>query len=306
MAARGGERVVAAQAAQDGDAGRQQGVPDLVLVPLAGHPVQDHAGDPHPGVVAGEAQHRGGHAATGAGHVHDEHDRRVDQPGDVCGRGHALGADRPVVQAHHTLDDRDVGGAGSERAVQEQRRHPVLALQHRIEVARRSAGGQRVVAGIDVVRPDLVPRDLEPATAQCRHQAGRDRGLPVPGARRSDDDAGHLEHRSMLPQGPVRRCGGTPASVASSPQQQVGHRAERLHRAGRPPEQLGSADLGPRPDARGHAARSTSGRARRHRAPPRRRAARGSGRSTSVCRPPDERSANRLDRRGAVRRSGSR
>ena len=82
------------------------------------------------------------------------------------GGGEPIGPDPPVVQAHHALDDGDVGTGG---AVQEQRHDPVLADEVRVEVATGTPGGQRVVAGVDVVGPDLVPADAEP--------------LPRPGSR---------------------------------------------------------------------------------------------------------------------------
>jgi hypothetical protein len=58
--------------------------------------------------------HRAGHRPR----VDDEHDRRVEEFGDVGGRGQFPAAALAVEEAHHALDDRDVGAA---RAVGEER-----------------------------------------------------------------------------------------------------------------------------------------------------------------------------------------
>ena len=107
--------------------------------------------------------------------------------GDVGGRGEPVAADLPVVQAHDALDDGEVGAAC---AVQQQRDEPLLADEVRVEVAAGAAGGERVVAGVDVVGADLVAGHVVAGAAQRRHQAGGDRRLAVPGRRGGDDEAG--------------------------------------------------------------------------------------------------------------------
>src|SRR5690606_18472652 len=102
-------------------------------------------------------RHAGDHGADRPGHpgdVDDEHHRAPGEPGDVGGGGIAVGAQAPVVQAHDSLDDRDVRAAGT---VPQQRHHQLLAHQVRVEVAAGPAGGDGVVPGVDVVRADLVP-----------------------------------------------------------------------------------------------------------------------------------------------------
>jgi len=96
-----------------------------------------------------------------------------------------------VVQAHDALDDRDVGTLG---AVQEQRNDELFTDEHRVEVATRPSGGQRVVAGIDVVGADLVRAHAQPADLQRSHQPGRDRRLARTGGRRGDHQARDAHH----------------------------------------------------------------------------------------------------------------
>src|SRR3712207_7546306 len=50
---------------------------------------------------------------------------------------------RSVEEAHHALDDGDVGAVGE--AVGEERAHEVGAREERVEVAPRSTGGEGVV-----------------------------------------------------------------------------------------------------------------------------------------------------------------
>ena len=70
--------------------------------------------------------------------------------------------------------------AGSaSRPVQQQRRYLLLATEVGIEVASQPAGGQRVVARVDVVRPDFEACDLQPCGSQRTHQSGGNCGLAV-------------------------------------------------------------------------------------------------------------------------------
>ena len=131
-----------------------------------------------------EPVHDGG---GGAGHLadvqHQDH-RGVDQGRDVGGRGEPLAADLAVEQPHHALDDGEVGRLGVARAVQQQRGDLVGPAQVRIQVAAGPAGGQGVVAGVDVVRADLEPGDLRPSRrkAPIRPVASVVLPCPEPGA----------------------------------------------------------------------------------------------------------------------------
>jgi hypothetical protein len=104
----------------------------------------------------------------------------------VCRRGEPVAADLAVVEAHHALDDRDVGVLG---AMQEQRHEPFLTHEVRVEVATRPSGGEGVIARVDVVGPHFVTRHGVAGSPQRRHQAGGDGRLAVAGRRSSDDES---------------------------------------------------------------------------------------------------------------------
>ena len=97
----------------------------------------------------------------------------------------------PVEQAHHALDDGHVGAAG---AMQEQGRDTAGAAQGGVQVAGRAAGGQRVVARVDVVGAHLVAGHDQAGGAQGRHQPAGDRGLAAARGRGGDDQPGRGYH----------------------------------------------------------------------------------------------------------------
>ena len=154
------------------------------LVPVAADPVE-HDPD-RPGRPGRTTRNPCSSAATTArlpAAVDHQHDRRPEQPGHVRRRAVPVG-EAPVEQPHHAFDDRHLG---ARRAVPEQRRDPVLADQHRVQVPARPPGGQGVVAGVDVVGADLERRHGGTAPAQRGRQPGRDRRLPAPRRRCRDD-----------------------------------------------------------------------------------------------------------------------
>ncbi len=195
VARRHGEPVAPAQHAEHGDARGVGRRPQQNLVPRRAGLVEDHPADARAGVPGREPVQQGGGRRADAARVDHEHDRRGEQPRDVRRRREARWPGRPVrvgdpvEQAHHALDDRDVRELRGARPPGEQGRDLVLADQPGVEVAAWPARGERVVARVDVVGPDLVRRDLQAALAQRAEQAGRDRRLAVTAARRRDDDA---------------------------------------------------------------------------------------------------------------------
>ena len=174
-----GELVAPAQHAEDRDAGGAGRLAQQLLVTRRAGLVEDHAADARPGVPGREAVQQGGGRRADAVGVDDEDDRRVQQPRHVRRRREVppvagSTAGDAVEQAHHALDDRDVGGFRRARPPGEHRRDLVLADQPRVEVAAGPARGERVVARVDVVRADLVRRDRQAPRAQ-RARAGRSR-----------------------------------------------------------------------------------------------------------------------------------
>lgn len=190
VAGRRGHRLVAPEHTEHANAEVVERGPQDLLVAGGPDPVEHHPADPDPAVVRREpGDHRGDRAALRGG-VHDQDDRGVEQPSHVRGRAVRRGA-AAVVHPHHALDHGDVGTAG---AMEEERRDQVLAAQHGVEVAARAAGGEGVVAGVDVVGADLVRRDGEASSTQRRHQPGGDRGLAVAGRRCGDHDPRDAYH----------------------------------------------------------------------------------------------------------------
>ena len=165
---RGDDAVVAMQHAQHRESGGLERAAHLVGMPLRAGLVEDDADDAHRRVERNHALHDRGDRAGRVRDVDDEDDRTPGHGGDVGGGGEPVAADLPVVQTHDALDDRDVRSVG---AMKKQRDEPFLADQVRVEVPAGAAGGEGVVAGVDVVGADLVARDGVAGSTQRRHQA---------------------------------------------------------------------------------------------------------------------------------------
>ena len=84
------------------------------------------------------------------------------QPRDVGGRRQVPPSPRAVEKPHHAFDHRDVGRRRGSSPVGEHRHDLLFADQPRVEVAARPPGRQRVVAGVDEVRPHLVRETVRP------------------------------------------------------------------------------------------------------------------------------------------------
>ena len=177
--------------------------PDLVArrpqhgrVPLAADPVEHHAGDRRRWIERPEPVQQRRHAPRLPSTIHDQHHRRTQQPRHVRRRAVPVGQP-PVEQPHHAFDDRHIR---ARRTVPEQRRHAMLADQHRIEVPPRPPGREGVVAGVDVVGADLEGSHDGSAPPERGHQPGRDGRLPAARRRCRDD------HRACHdPETPNRR-----------------------------------------------------------------------------------------------------
>jgi hypothetical protein len=118
--------------------------------------------------------------------IHDEEDRRVQELGDVGGRGELPTPALAVEETHYAFHDGDVGPTG---AVGEERAYEVRAGEEDVEVAAGPPGGERVVGRIYEVRADLEGGDFEALHAKGRHEARSDGGLSCAGVGARDDDA---------------------------------------------------------------------------------------------------------------------
>ena len=184
--------------AEDREARGGQRVPQELFVPVGTDLVEDDAGHGGAGVEAVESGGHRGHGAARGGGVDDQDHRGAQEAGHM-GRGAEAGVagalagwrGGPVEQAHHALDDGHVGAAG---AMEKQRRDTAGAAQGGVQVAGRAAGGQRVVAGVDVVGAHLVAGHDQAGGAQGRHQPAGDRRLAAARGRGGDDQPGHGYH----------------------------------------------------------------------------------------------------------------
>ena len=161
--------------------------------------VQDHAGDPGVRVEGAPGRARPRRPSGTPGRC-----RRPARPGAAISRATCAVEAKPSPPSRPSYrpitPSTTATSAGADRgAVQQQRHQPVLADEERVEVAAGPAGGQRVVAGVDVVGADLVPAGSSPSAPQRGHQPGGDGGLAVPGGRRGDRPAGARStgHHSM-------------------------------------------------------------------------------------------------------------
>lgn len=216
-------QVLATQRAVDRHSHVVQRLAQHPLVPRRRHPVEDHPTEPQLLVVRAETVHQGRHRLAHRGHVDNEH-HRAAQRGGRGGRGLLLGtaADR-VVQPHAALHHGEPGTGG---AVRHQRGEPVDADQPGVDHPTWPTGGETEVGGVDVVRPELEPGDVDPSLGQGGEQPDRQRVLTVPGGRRAEHQARHDGHHRLLASGggyatgrprPIRRRDDTrPAGGAST------------------------------------------------------------------------------------------
>ncbi|GAB3943896.1 hypothetical protein GCM10027614_33220 [Micromonospora vulcania] len=188
-------QVLSTQRAVDRHAHVVQRLAQHPLVPRGRHPVEDHPTQPELLVVRAETVHQGSHRLPHRGHVDHQH-HRAAQRGGGRGRGLLLrtATDR-VVQAHAALHDREPGTGGP---VRDQRGEPVDADQPGIDHPAGSTGGQAEVGGVDVVRAELEPGDVDTSLGQCGEQPDRQRVLAVPGGRRAEHQARHDSHHRLL------------------------------------------------------------------------------------------------------------
>jgi len=163
-----------------------------LLVPGAADLVEHHAGQPGPGSVGGDgraAGRPGCGSAPGVSHQ-PAPGRRAAGPrargavGDLihrlAGISGAAAPIRPSNSPNHAFHHGPVRRRPAPWC--EQRRNPVLATSTGSRLRPGAAGGQGVVAGVDVVRADLERRHRGTPPTQRGHQPVATVVLPVPDA----------------------------------------------------------------------------------------------------------------------------
>ena len=148
--------------------------------------VQDDPGQADLRIILLKAEHHGGDAFTGAATVHDQHHRRPQQTGDGRRTGHAAAA--AIVQAHHAFHHGDVHAAGSlfKNRQQALRRH-----QPAVQIVTGPPRGERMIAGIDIIRSHLVGLDLLAAQPQFAQEAADNCRLAHAALRAGDHQPGN-------------------------------------------------------------------------------------------------------------------
>jgi len=127
--------------------------------------IEDHAGDAHPRVEAPKALYQGRRTAANAARVDHQQDGRVEQPCHISRAAGIIQRADAVEEPHHPLDHGQLGaGAGRPK----QRAHLLRPEQPGIQVPADPSGGQRVIAGIDIVRATLEGLDAEAPRAARR------------------------------------------------------------------------------------------------------------------------------------------
>ena len=187
-------RDVAGEHAPHGHADGLDGSAGLVAVAGGARLVEHHADDVEVGVDGREPVDGRGHGPGGRADVDDEQDGGAGQRGDVGARGETVGAEAPVHEAHDALEHRDVRGGRVGGPPGEQRLDEVLADEPRVEGAARPAGGERVVAGVDVVRADLGRGHGQSTAGEGGHDPHGDRRLAVARRGRRDEHPGEGHH----------------------------------------------------------------------------------------------------------------
>ena len=178
---------------------------------LGADPVEDHAGHPNVRVERAKAVDERACRARHRGAVDDQDDGRIEQLGDVRGRGELAAPGGAVEHPHHALDDGDVR---TRRAMAEERRDQLGSAEEGVEVAARAARRERVIGRIDVVGPDLEALDRQPRRAQRPDQAARDGRLAGARVRPRDHDPGdHADNQRRRPGDARHRPGDVLAGV---------------------------------------------------------------------------------------------
>ena len=199
VARRGADPGVARQDTEHRQAGGLDTRAHLMGVARRPRLVEDDADDVD-GRIEGPQPVQGGRDRAGSRRdVGDEDDRGAREGGQVGGRREAAGADPSVEQAHHPFYDCHVGGRGGPGPVEEERDDEFLGGQPGVEVATGTPGGERVIAGVDVVRADLGRGHDVTGPGQGGHDADGDGRLALSRCRCRDDDPGQpgRSHHSM-------------------------------------------------------------------------------------------------------------
>ena len=142
----------------------------------AGDPVDQHARNAAFRLERHEALDRRRRARRRAGGIHHQQRRRLRQLRHLPGRLAAARRVHAVVIAHHALDDCDI------RRTAEQQEQILRLDQKAVQIVARPAADQLVKARVDVIRPNLAGRNVQPLFPERRHQQKTRRRLAASAA----------------------------------------------------------------------------------------------------------------------------
>ena len=148
--------------------------------------IQDHSGQRERWIILLESEHYRRHAFAGRTGIHDQYHRRRKRAGQRGRAGNAAAA--TVEQSHHAFHHGNVHAA---RSRGKHRQQSFLRHQPAVQIVAGTTGGQRVIAGINIIRPDLVGLSIQAAPTQRRKQPADNRRFPYAALRPGDYQPGN-------------------------------------------------------------------------------------------------------------------
>jgi hypothetical protein len=164
--------------------------PDRFAAPLqmteTREPVQEHSGETDFAVEHLKSPDHGGNGSGGASGVADEKDRPVEENRDLGGGSRPILAGTSVIKPGNAFDHRKIGGLFL--ALKKVSKRPA-GKEKRIEIAGNPPGEERVQAGIDEVRTDLIGLDGKPFACEQVDDPQRGGRLARPAVSPRNDNA---------------------------------------------------------------------------------------------------------------------
>lgn len=181
-----------------------QSLPQQLLMPIRSNLVEDHPPDPHPGVPRSKPMHKSSNRPRLRRGIDHQHHRRPQKLRDLSGGPQLPFPTSPVEQPHDPFDNGDVTPKGPMR---EQRPDQLRPTEISVKIPPHPPGGERVIPGIDVIRPHFVRGHGKPPRGERGHQPRGNGGLATPGRGSGNDHPRNGLHHS------IPRCPFCPASI---------------------------------------------------------------------------------------------
>src|SRR2546423_6900805 len=157
-------------------------------VSCAGHPVQDHSGNPDLWIEALKAMHQRCNASGSRRCIHHQQHGKTEQFGNFSAAAGIVGPVHPIKKSHHALNYGYVSilACGSkETTIHIWRKHPG------VEVVRWASTDPSVMTGIDEIRTAFERLNTQTAASQCGHHRGAHSSLAGAAGRSRNQKALH-------------------------------------------------------------------------------------------------------------------